>query len=122
MELDFKAIGKRVRIARVRADMSQEKLAGEIGVSPPHMSNIERGTSGLSLEAVINIANALSVTADDLLCDEVVHCRPQFERDIQLLLDSCDDYEIRIVRDMVAAILPALRRDAHLRGIEKEGP
>lgn len=122
MDLDYHALGKRIRTVRRRNHMTQETLAEKIDVSTPHISNVERGTVKPSLEVIINIANALSVTADDLLCDEVVHCRPQFEQDIQLLLDSCDDYEIRIVRDMVAAILPALRRDAHLRGIEKEEP
>ena len=72
MELDYKAIGKRVKIARIKADMTQERLAELAGISPTHMSNIETGTTRVSLSAIVNLANALSVTSDDLLCDSVI--------------------------------------------------
>lgn len=120
MELDYNAIGRRIRAVRRRVPMTQETLAGKIDVSTSHISNVERGSVVPSLEVIVKIANALSVTADDLLCDEVIRCRPQFEQDIQRLLDECDDYEIRIVKNMMEAIIPAIRRDAHLRSIEKE--
>ena len=96
MELDYKAIGKRIKIARIKADMKQEHLK-------------------VSLSAIVSLANALGVTADDLLCDSVVHARVQFEQDIAELLEDCDDYEIRMVKDMTEALIATLRRDAHLR-------
>ena len=40
MELDYKAIGKRIKIARINADMTQEHLSDLIELSPSHMSNI----------------------------------------------------------------------------------
>ena len=49
MELDYKEIGKRVKIARIRADLTQEALAEKAGLSITHMSNIENGHSKLSL-------------------------------------------------------------------------
>ena len=63
----------------------------------------------------LNIANALSVSVDDLLCDNVIHAKPQFENDIKLLLDDCDDYEIRIVKDLLSTIIYTLRRDLSLK-------
>lgn len=116
MELDYKAIGKRVKIARIKADLTQEKLAEQIELSPTHLSNIETGTTKVSLTTIVNIANALSVSVDDLLCDSVIKSKIQFEKDIEAILDDCDDYEIRIIKDMLAAIKETLRRDAHLRG------
>lgn len=118
MELDYKAIGKRIKIARIRADMTQEKLSELVGVSTSHMSNIETGTTRVSLTLIVNLANALSVTADDLLCDNVQKARVQFEADIAEILNDCDEYEIRMVRDMTEALVQTLRRDAHLRGQE----
>jgi len=115
MELDYKAIGKRVKIARIRADFTQEHLAERIDLSPTHLSNIETGTTRVSLRTIVRLANALNVTADDLLCDSIVHARPQFEKDIAALLDDCDAYEIRIVKDILSATKDALRRDANLR-------
>lgn len=115
MELDYKAIGKRVKIARIKADMTQERLAELAGISPTHMSNIETGTTRVSLSAIVNLANALSVTSDDLLCDSIIKAKVQFEQDIAGVLQDCDEYEIRMIRDMAQALKETLRRDANLR-------
>ena len=88
MELDYKAIGKRIKIARIKADLTQEKLSEMVGVSPTHLSNIETGTTRVSLNAIISIANALHITSDDLLCDNVVKAKVQFEKDIALILEA----------------------------------
>ena len=115
MELDYKAIGKRIKIARIKADLTQERLAEAVEISPTHMSNIETGTTRVSLSAIVNLANALSVTVDDLLCDSVVKSKVQFEKDIAAVLDDCDEHEIRIIKDMAQALKETLRRDANLR-------
>ena len=115
MELDYKAIGKRIKIARIKADLTQERLAEMVEISPTHMSNIETGTTRVSLTAIVSLANALSVTVDDLLCDSVVKFKVQFEKDIAGILADCDEYEIRMVKDMAQALKETLRRDAHLR-------
>ena len=115
MELDYKAIGKRIKIARIKADLTQERLAEMVEISPTHMSNIETGTTRVSLTAIVSLANALSVTVDDLLCDSVVKSKVQFEKDIAGILADCDEYEIRMVKDMAQALKETLRRDAHIR-------
>lgn len=115
MELDYRAIGKRIKIARIKADLTQERLAEAVQVSPSHMSNIETGTTRVSLTAIVTIANALSVTVDDLLCDSVKKARVQFEQDIAGTLEDCDEYEIRMIADMAQALKETLRKDAHLR-------
>lgn len=115
MELDYKAIGKRIKIARIRADLTQERLAENVGVSATHMSNVETGTTRVSLTTIVTIANALSVTVDDLLCDNVIKARVPFEKDIARILESCDEYEIRMVADMAQALKDTLRKDKHLR-------
>lgn len=115
MELEYKAIGKRIKIARIKADLTQEKLSEMIGVSPTHLSNIETGSTRVSLKTIVSIANALHITSDDLLCDNVIKAKVQIEQDIAAVLEDCDEYEIRIIRDMAAATKETLRRDAHLR-------
>ena len=37
--------------------------------------------NNVSLQALVRIANALSVSTDDLLCDNVLKAKPQFEED-----------------------------------------
>ena len=115
MEPDYKALGKWIRIARINADMTQDRLSTMLEMSPSHMSNIETGSTRISLTALVSIANALGVTVDDLLYDSIVHARPQLERDIQQIVDSCDDYELRVVKDITQSVVDALRANEKLR-------
>lgn len=114
MELDYKAIGKRIKIVRIKADLTQEMLAEKIELSPTHLSNIETGTTRVSLATIVSIANGLDITVDDILCDNVVKARVQFEEDIAEILDDCDEYEIRIIKDMAVALKKSLRKDKKL--------
>lgn len=114
MELDYMAIGKRIKIARIKADLTQEMLAEKIELSPTHLSNIETGTTRVSLATIVSIANGLDITVDDILCDNVVKARVQFEEDIAEILDDCDEYEIRMIKDMAAALKESLRKDKKL--------
>lgn len=114
MELNYIEIGKRIKIARIQIGITQEKLAEQVNLSPSHMSNIETGTTKVSLSSIVKIANALSLTVDELLCDSLIRAKPQFEEDIKLLLDTCDDYEIRIVKDLLVSIIKTLKRDVLL--------
>lgn len=111
MELDYKAIGKRIKVARIRMESTQEQLADRVSVSPTHLSNIETGSTRVSLTTIVKIANALNVTVDDLLCDNLVKARPQFERDMQSLLDDCNDHEVRIAYKVAKAAVEAVRAD-----------
>ena len=114
MELDYKAIGKRIKIVRINADLTQEALSEKVDLSPSHMSNIETGTTKMSLTTVVNIANALGVTVDDLLCDNLVCAEVQMERDIQNAVKDCNAYELRIVKEVVRSVVEALRKNEKL--------
>ena len=115
MELDYKAIGKRVKIARIRADLTQEALAEKAGLSITHMSNIENGHSKLSLPMAVALANVLSVSVDEFLCDSVIHSKEVFSHEVQMLLEDCDDYEVRILTDLLKAAKDTIRRDMKLK-------
>lgn len=80
---------------------------GLADVSPSHMSNIETGTTRVSLTTIVVIANALQVAADDLLCDNIIQCKAQFQHELAGLLENCDEYEIRIAKDTLAALIAA---------------
>lgn len=115
MELDYKAIGKWIKIARIKAELRQKRLAKRISISPTYLSNSETETTRVDLSMMISIANVLSVTSNDLLSDSIVMAKAQFEKDTALLLEDCDEYEIRIVKDMIASLKESLCRDAGLR-------
>lgn len=115
MELNYQGIGTRIKTARIKADLSQEQLAVLVGMSTSHLSNIENGTTRISLTTLVNLANALSVTPDALLCDSVIHAKTQFEQDIQELLAGCDAYEIRVVKEVLSSVIPSLKNGLSLK-------
>lgn len=42
----------------------------------------------------------LAVTSDNLLCDGIILSKVALEKDIALLPENCDAYEIRVIKDM----------------------
>ena len=67
MNLDYKAIGKRVRARRNERGLTQEQLAERAGISPAFVGHIERGTRVLSVQTLYSLARALDCSADYLL-------------------------------------------------------
>ena len=114
MELDYKAIGKRVKIARIKAGFTQEQVCNKTGLSSSHMSNIETGSTKVGLPTLITVANVLGVTIDDLLYDNLAHARVQLERELQENVDSCNDYELSLIFDTFFGIIEATRRNERL--------
>lgn len=115
MPVNSKAMGRRIKVARKKASMTQARLAEEIGMSEVHISNMESGTGNPSLATLVDIANVLSVSTDELLCDSVICCKPVYEKEILETTADCDDYEIRILSYILKAAKMALRENGDLR-------
>lgn len=49
MNIDYKAIGVRIKAARARKGVTQGYIAEVTGLSTPHISNIETGNTKLGL-------------------------------------------------------------------------
>ncbi len=60
-------VGENIQRLREEHHYTQEELSEKIGVTPNHLSAIERGVSGISLELLENLCKELSVTADHIL-------------------------------------------------------
>ena len=67
----YQDLGKRIRQQRVLAQMTQEKLAERAGISLSFLGHIERGTRKASLDTLVKICNALSVSPGLLLQDSL---------------------------------------------------
>ena len=62
------AIGARIKEIRLKRNISQDTFAELIGVSNgAHVSNIERGFSGISVSKLMTICKVLDIEADYLL-------------------------------------------------------
>ena len=60
---------KKMKIARIEKDLSQEQLADKIGVTRQTISMIEAGKFNPSLQLCISICRALDKTLNALLCE-----------------------------------------------------
>lgn len=65
--MDYKELGRNIRKYRRIADLTQEQLAEKCDCSTSYIGQIENARSKPSVEALVNIANALGVTVDQLL-------------------------------------------------------
>ena len=67
----YQSIGKNIRKYRKERGLTQDVLAEKTDLSTNHLGAIERAEKNLTLANLINIANALDITTDMLLCDEI---------------------------------------------------
>lgn len=79
-----KSIGKRIKLARARAEYTQEELAEKLSLSPRYISQLERGIAFGSASTIINICKALNINSDFLFNDLINNKEP-------ILNDITDD-------------------------------
>ena len=65
------ALNIRIREIRKSRKMTLEQLAGQVLVSTPHMSEVERGLKNLNNHLLERIAAALGVAPSDLISSDV---------------------------------------------------
>ena len=80
MENLNKSIGSRISQLRRKQGLTQEKFAEEIDISIKHISAVERGTSSLSLEKLIEAGKHLDCTMDYLILGNEKRMAPTYCR------------------------------------------
>lgn len=65
-------IGMNIKRYRIERNLTQEELAEKVGISTSFCANIERGKKGISTFALLNFADALGVTANQLMYEQTV--------------------------------------------------
>lgn len=108
--IDYKVIGSKIRKRRLECKLSQEKLAEICEVGTTHISHIETGNCIPSLKVFISILNALSCSADELLCDELQNAEHTYISEIANLLEDCNSRELMIICNTLKALKESLRK------------
>ena len=114
MSLDYLTIGRRIHRLRKRADITQQILAEKIGTSTAYISQLERGAKGISIENLVNIANALGVTADTILGDSMRHFPQQPDSDFTEIMRDCSAFERRVLIESLRELKRILRETNNL--------
>lgn len=84
-DLDFKAIGLKIKERRQQLAITQEHIANVLDVNPSHISNIECGRTNPSLTALVKIANILECSVDYFISGEYTY---KINKDKEKTLDD----------------------------------
>ena len=90
--MGIKLLGNRIKQERQSRGLTQEQLAEKADISLNFMSLIENGKN-MSVQTLVNIANALGVSVDYLLSDIVGIKNDQIIEQILFSLDKLSDEE-----------------------------
>ena len=107
LDIDYKAIGLRIKTARTRKGLTQGNIAQLTGLSTPHISNIETGNTKLGLPTIIHLANVLDVSVDELLCDNIHRSEQIYCHELSGLLQDCSVDELHIISELAKVIKKA---------------
>lgn len=97
-------IGERIKKSREKIEMTQEKLAEKVNVSPQYISDLERGVVGVAIPTLKNICITLGVTSDSLLFGEST------DADFSIINDCCrrlSEEQVKSIEEIVIKITEA---------------
>lgn len=98
LKLNSELIGRRIKIARKSRSITQDKIADICDCTPTHISNIENGKVGVSLELLFKLSIILDKRLDYFIMDDV-HATPEIliEQEIAPKLLDCDPQMLDLV-------------------------
>lgn len=98
-------VGKRIKAAREHRGFTQEQLSEMVGLSPMHISVIERGVKPPKLDTFIKIANALGVSSDQLLQDEVNNAGEAVTTEISKMVQGLPKQNQQLIAHCIKAYI-----------------
>ena len=101
VSVDYISIGNRIKELRTEKGWTQAKLAEKSGVEPSNISHIERAATKLSLPTLVNIANALGVTLDEIAYGSLVKSSHISIQMIDEILADCSPEELKSIAEVM---------------------
>ncbi len=96
----IKALGRRVQKLRRELGFTQEQFASSVGRTPQHLSKLERGDRGPSLDLLFTIASELQIPPSELLKSsdpKDSSSIKQVKRQMVDLLSRCSPKKARLI-------------------------
>lgn len=106
--MDKAELGKRIREARNKAGLTQEVLAEKADIGVMYLGEIERGLKMPSLKIFIKLVEALDISADYLLRNEVSSGRSFVYDEITEKLEGLTPKQRKGAVDILDAYLKTL--------------
>ena len=102
-ELDYIAIGDRIRKYRELSRMTQEQLSESCSLSTGYIGHLERGTRSPSLETLVKISQILRVSLDDLVFGKT-EINNTMIKILALTLEEKDPEKVKVFLKTVCAL------------------
>ena len=106
--MNLSEIGNRIKLCRKEKKLTQERLAELVDVSPHYIYEIERGNKTMSLNILIQISRALSVSTDYILLGYKTNAPAPSDR-LNLILDHLSPRERENIADILSSLMPYLK-------------
>ncbi len=106
--MDKAELGSRIREARLAKGYTQEALAEIADVGIMYYGEVERGVKMPSMKTFIKIVNALDVSADFILRNELTSGKPYVLDEITKKLDKLDPKQRKAAVDILDAFIKNL--------------
>lgn len=123
------AIGHRLREEREKLELTREKFAEIVDLSPLYIGQLERGERQMSLNVLVKISKVLHITTDYLIYGEIDTYGPNFFKEklkdyytednisnksfdynnLLGLLNKCSIKELKLIENMIKLIIPYLK-------------
>ena len=116
MNFNYILVGKKIKEIRKHKHLSQLSLAEKADKSPTFISLMESGVKGMSLATFVDLANALEVTADILLAEQISNNLQAYGQELAVLLSDCGDYERAVIMELVRTAKKAMRDNKYKFG------
>lgn len=104
MAVDYTIIGERIKNARKEKNMTQEKLAEQIGVSIAFLSRIERGNSQVNIKRLSQICKILDLTEGEILNGSSNESNSYLNDEFSKLLSTCSSKQQKLIYEVAKVI------------------
>lgn len=104
-ELDFLAIGKRIRGQREFLGYTRDELADKLSVSTNFCRDIEIGAKGMSIQTLAKLSKILKLSVDYILLGETSASE---DEPLLMMLASCKPDKRKYAEDILKSFLLAV--------------
>lgn len=104
MDINYNAIGEKIRFWRKDRHMSQEQLAILVEREPGYICRIEHSKQMPSLDTLLRICYALNLDINHLLPDLPKSQSYAYFSEMEFIFDGCNSYEKDIIIQNAAAL------------------
>ena len=98
-------IGTRIAEIRNRKGMTQEELAGKMGINPKYLSSIERGKENPTLNTIISLSISLGVDLNEMFSFVEIQDPIKRKSLVTAFLNEADSEQMKIAYKFLYSIM-----------------